>query len=180
MRPNYELGVMSRPATPHEERLVLAIHEAGHLVLTHYSTYFGLRDPALEIPTGASFAALAGATRVRDTAAQEHHQPSAREFVKIAFAGKAAEEEFVRLQSAGSSRLIPNPDGANTDLANAYKTLLAMDMLHEKEQLWIEAIALVQREWASILAVAALILDHPGPIVSRAEILAVLPQQHDG
>ena len=153
----------------------MAIHEAGHLVAIHVSWYFGLSDPAVQILNHSSFSALSCATRVRDTRAPEHHIPSTREFVRIAFAGKAAEDEFLRRQLISKCRLVPNPDGANHDLENVARTLAAMNIDHEREQLWQETVEFVCREWAYIAQVAQVILDYQGVEISRDILLKVLP-----
>ena len=165
----------TRSATEAEERLVMAFHEAGHLVTTHFSSYFGLRDPAVEIKLSGPLSAVSGFTRVRDTSPPEHHQPSAREFVRIGLAGKATEDEFLRLQPSTGPRLIPNPDGANLDISSVRKTLQGMQMETEYDVLFAESTAIVKREWKAIQAVAEIIFHSSKTKIPREEILAVLP-----
>lgn len=171
--------ITSRSATLVEERIVTSIHEAGHLVATHASSYFGLRDPAVEIKLDGPFAALSGVTRIRDTSAPEHHLPSTREYVLIALAGKAAEEEFLRRQPVTGPRLIPDPDGANHDIEKAEKALLSMGIADEREHLWHEITELVGQEWPSIQLVAERILYSEQNNISRAALLEILPPKHD-
>jgi hypothetical protein len=153
----------------------MAVHEAGHLVVTHLSHYFGLRDPAVQIDLDGPFAALSGVTRVRDTSAPEHHLPSTREYVRIAFAGKAAEEEFLLRQSGSGPRLIPNPDGANHDIEKIDKTLGSMGITLERDGLWKESTELVRREWATVQLIAQEIFLSQEPALSRERLLRLLP-----
>ncbi|WP_143811049.1 hypothetical protein [Paraburkholderia piptadeniae] len=142
--------------------------------MTHASSYFGLLDPAVQIKLNGPLAAVSGVTRIRDTREPEHHLPSAREFVHIALAGKAAEEEFLRRQLSTGQRLIPNPDGANDDLKRADATLAFMGIEDEREQLWREVTELVEQNWTSIQSVARLIFSSQHNEISRAALLQIL------
>ncbi|WP_147439652.1 hypothetical protein [Paraburkholderia sp. BL17N1] len=166
----------SRRATPEEERLVTSFHEAGHLAVTHASSYFGLLDPAVKIDLNGPLSAISGVTRIRDTREKEHHLPSGREYVRIALAGKAAEEEFLRRQTS-AQRLIPDPDGANADLRIVHATLAALGIEHEYEQLWREVTELVERNWDLIQRVAQMISVSQHNEISRAAVLQILSAQ---
>lgn len=164
----------TRSANPDEERLVMSFHEAGHIVVIHASSYFGLRDPAVQIELNGPFAALSGATRIRDTSAPEHHLPSTREFVRIAFAGKAAEEEFLLRQPTSGPRLIPNPDGANHDIDKIDRTLASMGITDERDDLWNEVLEMVRREWSSVQLIAEVIYQSKEREIPRDRLLKLL------
>ena len=153
--------------------LVVALHEAGHLVVAHFSTYFGIGELAVQIGRSGEGGALSGVKRLRSAAAEEHRLPSTREIVKIALAGKAAEVVFLSLQPTDGEQLIPNPDGANQDLEYARRSLSGMKILNEYDQLWAETLAQVQKEWALIKKVAAFIFTSSETTIDRATLLKV-------
>jgi hypothetical protein len=115
-------------------------------------------------------------TRARVRTRPSRAAYSARDFVRIALAGKAAKEEFLRRQTSAHQRLIPNPDGANDDLKSANATLASMDIEDEYEQLWREVTELVERKWTSIERVAALIFSSQHNEISRAAVLQTLSE----
>jgi len=157
-----------------EDRFAMSFHEAGHVLVTHKSFYFGLKDPAVRIHLTGPFLAVSGFTKIRDTTDAEHHKPSTRDFVRIALAGRAVEVEILERQKHELVRLIPNPDGAESDLKSAMSTLVEMGMEDEFQGLWGETVEIVRKNWGSIEALANLILQSSLPEISRESVLLVL------
>ena len=168
----------TRKATPWEERAITAYHEAGHLTATLFCEYFGLRDPAVQLDLKGSFAALSGAKKIKSTADPVAAKESVREFVMIAFSGKAAEETLEALTAARGQRVIPNPGGAQHDLLTIQNTLGEQAMEHEYDALWTRSQELIAENWAIVEQIAELIILAPSSEISRASILA-LPAVRD-
>lgn len=160
----------TRPATVKEDRLIMSFHEAGHLAATIISEYFGLRDPAVEINLHGEFRALAGAKKLRDTREPRAALESTREFVRIALAGKAAEDLLSQAHTTSGQRIIPGQGGAAHDVEQARATLAAQDMEDEMPALSEETRKLIREQWEMVTEIADVIFRATTSAVSKEQI----------
>jgi hypothetical protein len=163
----------TRSATLDEERLIVAYHEAGHIVVTIFSEYFDLKDPAVNMIMDDEFGAIAAIARAGDTRDEPASSQSTREFVRISFAGRAAEDELSAKTEQQGRKVYPNPSGARSDLDRGRATLRDQDMLHEEEQLHGETEGLIRQHWKMVEEIANLLSTSQRPEISREDIVSL-------
>lgn len=160
----------TRRATQAEQRISTAYHEAGHLTTTIFCEYFGLQDLAFQGDLTGIYTALSGARKIKDTRAPDAAIESVREYVRIAFSGKAAEDEFSARSTATGQQFFPDPDAADDDLQTIKNTLESNKMEAEYDELWSQSRELIRTRWTIVEQIAELIIDSPSSEISRDQI----------
>lgn len=146
--------------TEEEKKRGTAHHEAGHAVVTIFSRYFQLTDPAIILAPTPGRTAQSG-TRPRHPGLRITKDVGL-EHVEIGLAGKAAELLFEKITAAEGRQVTLHADSCADDFEAANRALEFYEAQDERQRLLESAYECLVQHQAVWEDVAALVMQRMG------------------